>query len=354
MNYMKIAINEALEGENTYPNPKVGAVIVKDNKIISTGYHQTYGSNHAERDAILKCKEPLDNATLYVTLEPCSHHGKTPPCTDLIIERNIKKVVIGSLDPTDKVNGMDILKNNGFDVSYKLDEESIIINYEFFKDHVKEPSITIKVASSLDGKIATKTFDSKGISSKKLLNITQKLRSEYDAIMVGVNTVLKDNPRLNIRINPKPITKVIIDFNFEITTNLELFNDDNQVVIFTKRNVDKDKVKTFRAIGVIVFNVLNDYQDLGKIKTYLGALGIKSILTEGGGTLNEGLLSLSLVDKLRIHYSPIIIGGSTSITSFNGEGVNLIKEAYRLNNVKTTQIENELILEGDFIVHRNN
>lgn len=357
MNYMKLAIENAKKA-TTHPNPQVGAVIVMDNNIISTGYHKYYGGDHAEVDAINNANGNTIGATMYVSLEPCNHYGKTPPCTKAIIESGIKKVFIGIKDTTNKVNGsgIDTLIKNGVECEVLNDENAVILNYEFLSKEIKRPKTTIKVATSLDGKIATKTYDSYGLSSSTGLDYVHKLRTEFDAILIGGNTLMKDDPTLTIRRGQTGhLNRVIIDYELNTTLEHNIFKDHktDPVIIFTNRNAEKEKVYELRSKSK-VFPVLDSFDDLNIVMNILSILGINSVLIEGGGTLNDYLIQQNLIDKVIFLFNKSIIGGENAITSFSGMGISKIKDKIQVINTKITELENEIIIEGDINVHRSN
>lgn len=352
--YMKIALDLAKQRKGlTYPNPTVGAVIVKDNQIIGKGCHYKAGYLHAEREAIKDAKEKgydLKGSTMFVTLEPCCHYGKTPPCTNAIIEEGISKVVIGCLDenPLVKGKGVEILKLHGIEViTGVLEKDCKKINEDFFiYISKKRPFIHIKIAQTLDGKIATKTGDSKWITNEKSRFFAHILRNEATAILVGTNTVLKDNPLLtvrNISTEKQPI-RVVIDRDLKIPINYNVFNVDAKTIVITSKNVDQEKLKIFEEKGNIEIIKLPTIKNRFKVEDILKVLYEKNIvhlLVEGGKDTISEFLKNSLVDKISLFVAPKIIG-EDGITSIGILGIENIKDSLKL------KVEDFKIFDGDF------
>lgn len=390
--YMKLAMNLAKRGEGKVnPNPLVGAVIVKDNKIISKGYHREFGENHAEIEAFNNLDSNSDGATMYVTLEPCSHYGKTPPCVDKIIENKISKVIIGCSDPNELVKGKGIekLKNAGIEVKISnLESECKKLNETFIKYiKVKKPFVVLKNAMSLDGKISTYTGQSKWITGEESRESVHNLRNKYMGIMVGVNTVIKDNPELTCRLkngrNPVRIivdsnlripinSKVILNnknsFNFkllkEFNSEIENINDflkeDNNLkiknkialkditIIATTEKVDKEKIKILESKGVLVLvtKEKENRVDLNDLMIKLGKLNIDSILLEGGSELNFSAIEERIVDKIVCYIAPKIIGGNSSKTPIGGQGIEKISDVINIKDMKFKSIGEDIVVEG--------
>lgn len=354
--YMKIALDLAIKGiYGVRPNPMVGAVIVKDGRIIGEGYHEKYGGYHAEVNAFNNTKESTAGASMYVTLEPCSHFGKTPPCADLIIKNKIKKVFIGMLDPNPLVlgRGVDKLKKAGIEVEVGiLEKECRKLNEVFIKNITeKAPFVIQKWAMSLDGKIATTTGKSKWISNKASREEVHKLRNEVDGIMIGIGTVLKDDPILTSRVEPfKNPVRIILDSNLRIPMDSKIVQSADRIktIIATTGKADKEKVIELKNKGLIV--LICDEKDnkvnLIKLMKQLYEHNIYSILLEGGGTLNYFALEEGIVDKLLVYISPMILGGEKSITPVSGGGFKEISEAVKLKDLQYKNIEGDLQIEG--------
>lgn len=333
----------------TSPNPLVGAIIFDDNfNIISMGAHQKYGEYHAERNAILSTKEDLKGKNLIVNLEPCSHYGKTPPCADLIIEKGIKKVIIGSIDPNPIVagNGIKKLKEAGIEVIVDvLKEECEELNKFFIKNILQEkPYITMKSAITFDGKIATKTGNSKWITDEKSRSEVQKIRNYHDAILTSSQTVIMDNPSLTCRTkNGKKLTRVILDTNLSTAPNSKVYNNDGaKVYLLTTK---KDNKKYPKNVEILTCKLKNNHIDLNNAINLLYEKGIKSILLEAGGTLNKAFLQENLIDELILFIAPKILGDKTGINFIEGFERNTISEC---NNLKITNVKK---LKNDIMVN---
>ncbi|MFN3550791.1 MAG: bifunctional diaminohydroxyphosphoribosylaminopyrimidine deaminase/5-amino-6-(5-phosphoribosylamino)uracil reductase RibD [Endomicrobiia bacterium] len=344
----------------TSPNPIVGAVIVYKNKIIAEGYHTEYGKPHAEveaiNDAIKKgYKNLLPKSTLYVNLEPCCHWGKTPPCVNKIIDVGIKKVVCSMYDPNPKVNskGIEILEKN--DVKCKvgvLEDEAKELNKFYIKWITKKlPYVTIKSAITFDGKIATVLGESKWISSKQSRNYVYKLRSIYDAVLVGINTVLKDNPKLtthNFGRNPQRVVVGDITKFFNIYNKYNVFKDDNKTIFFTPQSkLTKIIVKKFNNVEVVEFKEKKIL--FKKILSYLAQKGISSVLVEGGGETNWNLINENLVDDFILIVAGKIFGGRDAKTWVEGAGVKLPHQAYRIKFLNIEHIGEDFIINAKMV-----
>ena len=354
--YMKRAISLAKKGKGKVePNPLVGAVIVKDGKIIAEGWHKKYGLAHAEVNAINNAKQNLENSCLYVNLEPCSHYGKTPPCTDLIIQKKIKKVVLAMIDPNEKVKGQGIkkLKKTGIEiVCGVLQKEAEKLNEVFIKNITQKlPFVSLKSAMSLDGKIACENGDSQWISNEKSRAYVHKLRKKTSAVMVGINTVLKDNPRLTCRINKgKNPIRIIIDSQGKIPLESNIVKTAYKIKTFLACNekIENNKEKLLEEKGIILLKTpsKDGKVNLKILLQKLYELGIYSILVEGGATLSYSLLKENLIDKFLFFVCPLIIGGKNSPTPIEGESVLNISKAYKLENISYKKFINDLLIEG--------
>jgi len=356
--YMSYAISLAKNGiGKTGKNPLVGAVIVKDYEIIGEGYHEKYGKNHAEINALNNCIKSPEGATIYVTLEPCNHTGKTGPCTESIIKSGIKRVCIGIRDFNPMVNGSGIerLEKEGMEVECGiLEKECYELNEKFFYSiRSKKPFVTMKYAMTMDGKIATKTGDSKWITSEKSRALVHKLRSESDVILVGINTVIKDNPMLNARIeNAKNPIRIILDTDLKMPKDNNIINTAKEIksIIVIREDYDKDTSyysdKGCEIMRVPLINGLIDFQILMDI---LYERGILSVFIEGGGEINYSALKSSVVNKIISFISPKIIGGRDAISPVEGEGVEEIKEGIKLNIKRMEVIDTDVFIESEVI-----
>ena len=346
--YMLRAIQLAKKGEGwTNPNPMVGAVIVKDGRIIGEGYHKKCGELHAERNAIASLTESAEGATIYVTLEPCCHYGKTPPCTEAIIEQKIKKVVIGSRDPNPKVagKGAQILRESGITVVQDfMREECDRLNPVFFHYiTTKTPYVVMKYAMTLDGKIATKTGASKWITGEPARQEVQHMRHRYMGIMAGIGTVLADDPMLNVRVEGwKSPVRIVCDSSLRIPLDSQIVRSAKEyrtIVAYAGREENEEitekiteKIERLHAKGVDTVCCPDEKGqiDLKKLMTYLGNEGIDSILLEGGGTLNDSALRAGIVKEVRCFIAPKLFGGKNSKTPVEGIGIGLPSEALKL------------------------
>lgn len=364
--YMRRAIELAKKGLGfTNPNPLVGAVIVKDGEIIGEGYHAKYGELHAERNAIASLKKSAKGATIYVTLEPCCHYGKTPPCTEAILEQGIKRVVIGSRDPNPKVagKGAQILRNAGVIVEEDfLRNECDKLNDVFFHYiTTKTPYVVSKYAMSADGKIATVTKASKWISNEKSRMIVQKMRATYMGIMVGIGTVLADNPMLNVRINqssensdlqkPRNPIRIICDSRLRIPIDCNICKTANEIptiVVYSEKSfLTESKKNDLEKCGIELIESGSDdgHIDLNKLMKILGKKGIDSILLEGGGTLNFAAFEAGIVNEVNVFVAPKIIGGSSALTPVEGKGVLIPDEAFMLELKETSVVDEDLLIK---------
>lgn len=354
--YMKIALELAKKGSGrTNPNPMVGAVIVKNKRIIAKGFHEEYGKAHAEVNAFNNAIDDVEGATMYVTLEPCSHYGKTPPCVEMIIKKKISKVVIGMVDPNELVSGRGIqkLKEAGIEVvTGILEQQCEKLNEAFIKFiTTKIPFVILKTAMSLDGKIATRLGESKWITNTMARNEVHNLRGEVSGIMVGVDTIIKDNPQLTCRIdgNKSPI-RIVVDSTLRIPIESNIIQDttDTETIIATTERADMAKAENLKSLGVkvLIIKEKNNKVDLKDLITKLGELNIDSILLEGGATLNYSALEEGIVDKVQFYISPKIIGGENSKSPVGGKGIDLLKDAYKVKNLTTRFIEGDILIEG--------
>lgn len=354
--YMKRALELAEKGRGfTSPNPMVGAVIVKNGQIIGEGYHERFGEAHAEVNAISSATESVEGATIYVTLEPCSHYGKTPPCSDLIIDRKLKKVVVAATDPNPLVSGrgLDRLRKAGIEVvEGVLEAESNKLNEVFNKFITTQtPFVLMKYAMSLDGKIATQTGDSKWISSEKSREHAHHLRGYLSGIMVGIGTVLKDDPQLTCRVQgyPNPV-RILLDSQLRVPLDSKILKnqDEAQTLILTTEYAPLSMQREIEKLGVEVLTVpeRDEKVDLKAALSELGKKGIDSILLEGGGTLNAAALEAGIVDKVTIYIAPKIIGGAEAISPVMGRGVEMMKDAYGLSDMQVTKLNEDIFVEG--------
>lgn len=358
---MKMAINLAKKGNGkTSPNPLVGTVIVKDDLIIGKGYHKFYGGPHAEINALNKAGEKAIGATLYVNLEPCIHFGKTPPCVREIIKSGIKKVVIGMRDPNPFVFGKGIEELRKAKIEVKegvLEDEAKKLNEVFIKYiTLKIPFVALKVGMSLDGKISTNKGHSKWITNELSRNYVKHLRQIYDAILVGINTTIVDNPNLTIEKPFKKKFRIILDSKARIpfTANLLKQKDNYTTIIATTKRASINKLKKLEKYAeILILKEKNGLVDLRHLMKELVKMEISSILVEGGGEVNASFLKEMLVDKVFFFISPKIIGGNFAKNSVGGKGISSLNNAINLRDIKLRKFKEDILFEG-YVVYRNN
>ncbi len=353
--YMKIALELALKAKgNTSPNPLVGAIIVKNNKIIAKGFHHRCGSAHAEVAALKQAGLKARGATMYVTLEPCSHFGRTPPCVDQIIKNGIKEIFVGIKDPNPLNNGKSIrkLKREGIKVKVGFCEDDLKKINEVFLKFIRYqmPFVVVKCAQTLDGKIATVTGDSKWITGKTTRDFSHKLRDDFDGILVGIETVLKDNPYLNASRKSKKIKKIIIDSKLRTPINANLFKKTNpsDVYIATTEKASKEKLNKFKKKGVHVlkYSGRSGKVDLVRFFRDLAEKEIVSILVEGGGRAIGSVLKNKLADKIWIFIAPKIIGDHNAVSAIHGLGIKNIDRVLNLQKINVQYLNEDIFLEA--------
>ncbi len=328
--YMKMCLKLAKRGVGrVLPNPMVGCVVIdKNGNIVSKGYHKKYGENHAERDALLKLKNnEACGGTLYVNLEPCSHYGKTPPCVDLIIAHKLARVVIGMKDVNPKVDGISKLKDAGIKVDYVLEKECTFFNRVFIKTMTKKmPYVVLKTATTMDGKIATKTGSSKWITSNKAREEVYKLRKEFDCILTSSNTVIADNPSMKMGENK---WKCILDKDLRTDKNSNIYKE-GQIYVASKENSP----------------LKNNELDIEAVLKHLYSLGIYSVFVECGGTLAGAMLREGLVDEVYQFIAPKILNDNSGFSCFDGDNVEEISQAKNLNIYEVKQIGVDILIKS--------
>ncbi len=358
--YMRRALELAEQGVgHTNPNPMVGCVVVKDDRIISEGWHEYYGGFHAERNALLHCAEDPAGADLYVTLEPCCHTGKTPPCTDIIIEKGIGRVFVGSSDPNPLVDGkgIRILREAGIEVETGILAQECERLNEVFYHYIKtgKPFVTMKYAMSLDGKIACETGDSKWVTGEVARRHVHELRNRYMGIMVGIGTVLKDDPMLTCRIeggtNP---TRIICDSSLRIPKESHIVESAHEVPTIVACEKDiyeseraKSKIDFLKDAGIRIIPTKGSLGiNLIQLMSELGEQGLDSILLEGGGTLNSSALRDGIVSKVYAYISNKLIGGVDAPTPIGGIGADRIADAVELVDVDIRAMGEDMCICG--------
>jgi diaminohydroxyphosphoribosylaminopyrimidine deaminase/5-amino-6-(5-phosphoribosylamino)uracil reductase len=355
--YMRLAITLARQGCGwVNPNPMVGAVIVKNDRVIGQGYHQKYGEFHAERNALCDCRTSVASATLYVTLEPCCHHGRTPPCTDAIIESGISRVVVGSSDPNPLVagKGIAILRSHGIEViEHVAKDECDKLNESFFYYiQNRMPYVIMKYAMTMDGKIATHTGKSQWITGEKARQRAHEDRHRYSSIMVGVGTVLADDPMLTCRLkNGRNPLRIVCDTGLRIPLQAKIITSTNIApTLIVTAVTDANRHQPYLAAGcevMVVPQKLNQI-DLNSLMQKLGEKQIDSVLLEGGGTLNWSALQSGIVNKVQAYIAPKLFGGSGK-TSVEGPGIDSPMDALLLSTPVITQLGDDILLESDVI-----
>ena len=352
--FMREALRIARNAEGrTSPNPLVGAVVVREGKIIAEGWHRKAGTPHAEIHALKMAGELSRGATLYVTLEPCSHFGRTPPCANAIVDSGIGRVVAAMSDPNPKVagRGFEILRAAGIEVEVGvLEDEARKLNEIFLKWVTRKlPFVTLKFACSLDGKIATSTGESQWISGIDSRKFSHHLRDINDAILVGVGTVLADNPTLTTRlVEGKNPIRVIVDSTARTPLNSNVVTDKSaRTIIATTSTAPDEKISALKNLGVEIITAGNgDRVDLEILMQKLAAREITSILVEGGGKINFSMLSAGLVDKIFAFIAPKIIGGENSLTAVGGAGFEKLSDVVALKNFTAERIGEDFLLSG--------
>ncbi len=357
---MEQAINLARKGEGyTSPNPMVGALVVKEGKIIGQGYHQQYGGPHAEVHALQEAGQAAEGATIYVTLEPCSHYGKTPPCAERVIKSGIKKAVIAMEDPNPIVAGRGIkkLQEAGIEVEVGLlKDEAVKLNEIFIKYITTDyPFVYLKTAQTTDGYLATKTGDAKWISNEMSRERGHQIRHKVDAILVGIGTVLSDDPRLTTRLpnqEGKDSMRVILDARLEIPTTAKVLNHDSPAttLIVTGEKVDKVKrtlVTAKQNVEILTLPLNSEGRiPLADLLRNLHSRGISSILVEGGGRVNHSFLHAGLGDRLYTFITPKILGGEDGVAPFSGPGPALMQDVKNLEDVSFEILGDNILLTG--------
>ena len=346
--YMHRAYELALQGwGKVSPNPMVGAVIVKNGRICAEGYHQRYGDTHAEVNALEKLKGKAAGATLYVTLEPCSHWGKQPPCTDAIIKSGIKEVIVGCLDPNPVNNGKSIklLRKAGIKVTVGILNDELNRMNEVFNKYIitKRPWVITKTAQTLDGKIACLSGDSKWITSQEARDYAHHFRFGVDAILVGINTVINDNPRLNATPN-KRIKKIILDTTLKTPLRAHLFSGTQQedVFIFTSIKPTIKHAKLLRKATIITAPLFKGKVNLPWVIDYLGQHGISSVLIEGGASVVGEAIKQRLVDQMMVYVAPKIMG--EGLASIKGLTIKSVKDIVKLRKVNVQPIGADILI----------
>lgn len=358
--YMQRALDLAGQAlGRTSPNPVVGAVIVKDDAIVGEGYHQCAGLPHAEVNALEAAGAAACGSTIYVTLEPCSHQGRTPPCAQALVQAGITRAVVATVDPNPKVSGqgLKILRQAGIEVHVGVMEEEARRQNEFFLKYISSgvPFVTLKWAMTLDGKIATAQGDSRWVSGEKSRRFVHQLRDIHDGILVGIGTVLADDPLLNTRLEKEdrrnPV-RVIVDGGLELPLDSQIIRTCRQqrTLVFCSREAERERAQRLLEAGVEVLEVQGGPEKLSiaDILTRLGQMGICSLLVEGGASINAAFIEAGLIDKVHVFIAPKIIGGRQALTPVAGEGRRLMEQAWRLKKMEVSQVGEDILLTAYF------
>jgi len=348
--YMDLAIRLAEKGKGlTSPNPLVGCIIVKRGRIVGKGWHKKAGTEHAEVLAIQDAGKKAINSTMYVNLEPCSHWGRTPPCTERIVEAGVREVIIGMKDLNPLIDGFRELKFRGLKTKIGiLEKEAKKLNEAYMKYmRTKRPFVMIKVAMSADGRIATKTGDSKYITSREARAYVHQLRTEVDAVMVGLNTVLRDNPELTPRlVKGKDPMKIVVDTQLKIPKNCNLMKCPTKLIIAATGKAAKSDIKKLqqKGVSVIITKTKKGLVDLDDLMKQLGKHEIASVMIEGGSELNSSAIKEGVVDKILILTAPKIIGNG--LGAIGNLGIRSVDKAINLKNPIAKKIGNDILIEG--------
>ncbi|UCD86092.1 MAG: bifunctional diaminohydroxyphosphoribosylaminopyrimidine deaminase/5-amino-6-(5-phosphoribosylamino)uracil reductase RibD [Deltaproteobacteria bacterium] len=355
---MKVCLNLARRGEGrTSPNPMVGAVIIRAGRIVGKGYHPKAGQPHAEIEALKDAGKAALGAEMWVNLEPCNHWGRTGPCTDAIIKSGIKRVFVGMEDPNPRIKGKGIakLRKNGLLVKLGVMEtECRRLNESYSKFiRTKTPWVILKAAASLDGKTATRTGQSRWISGELSRRYVHRLRGKVDGILVGVNTIIKDDPLLTARLPGKRVrdpVRIVVDSKLSIPLTSQVLNLKSEAVtiVATTGRASPKKQKKLKQMGAKILTVRSDkgMVNLPALMKKLGALNITSLLIEGGSTINASALSSGIVDKIICFYAPRIIGGRQSPGMVGGSGAETLDQAIILEDLRVKRLGEDVLIEG--------
>lgn len=357
LQYLQLAMELADNGKGgVNPNPLVGAVIVKDDRIIGKGWHKKFGGPHAEINAFADAMESVEGATMYVTLEPCSHYGKTPPCSKAIIDNKIARVVIGLKDPNPLVAGKGIymMEEAGIEVECGAFEEELKYQNRVFLKYIenKKPWVVMKTAMTLDGKIAAYTGDSKWVSGEQSREMVHELRNEIMAIMVGVDTVVADNPKLTCRLDSKETrnpVRIVVDTTCRVSVDSDIFDtSEARTIIATtfRSNCAKLKVLKHKGVEIVMVGEKDGKVDLNELMTELGKMGIDGVLLEGGASLNFSALEEGIVDEVISFVAPKIVGGDIARTPVGGKGKSLMSEAVELEDFVVERVGRDIVLKA--------
>ena len=354
--FMRLALTEAKKSD-PFPNPKVGAVIVKNGNVVAMGHHEFSGGPHAEINALANARKcghagKIRGSTLYVTLEPCSHTGKkTPPCVPAIISAGISRVVIGARDVNPSVSGADALKRASIDVKAGVLAKACAALNSRITSALRRrmPLVAVRYAMSLDGRIATKTNDSKWITGPAARAYSRRLRGSYDVLLVGSNTVMLDNPLLTCRTKgmPEPL-RVICDSRLRVRPDMNVFSVlKDRVLVATSEARDKNREQELKAAGINIIVCGKTRVDLKQLLHRLFAMGNRSVLVEGGGELIGSAFDLGIVERVYAFIAPKIIGGDGAVSPVRGKGAALVRNALKLSNAQIVRLGEDFLVIAD-------
>ena len=360
--FMKMALDLASLGRGTTsPNPMVGAVVVKNGKVIGKGYHHAAGLAHAEVNALDEAGDDAKSATLYVTLEPCNHHGRTPPCTEKILEAGIERLVVAMPDPNPDVRGggLDYLDRKGLDILCGVHQKEARELNEAFVKYVttNKPFVILKCAATLDGQIATRSGDAKWVSNAASRNFVHQLRHAVDAILVGIGTVQKDDPQLTTRLpeggGQNPI-RLILDTNLSISEDARVVRSTQTAKTWiisaetAHSHETQEKRTRLERMGVRLLTtpIHRGHVDLNALMAILGQQKITSLLIEGGGEVISGAIASDIVDKIMFFYAPKILGGNDGVPICKGQGKDRMQDAWPVSDIRVHRFEDDIMIEG--------
>jgi len=353
--WMRRSLRLAEKGRGrTSPNPMVGAVLVKNGRVVGEGYHAKAGEDHAEIIALRQAGEEARGATLYLNLQPCTHYGKTPPCAPVVIRSGVKRIVIGMEDPNPLVKreGVESLREAGLEVEVGLREKECRRLNEAYCKYImkKEPFIILKVAATLDGRIAARDGDSKWISGETSRRFVHRLRDQVDGVLVGIGTVLKDDPILTARVRGgRDPRRIILDSRLRMPEEARVIAiSPSNTIIITTEAAPKDKIERLekKDVRVLVLDSKNGRVNLKSCLSKLGEMEMMSLLVEGGSEINGSFLDEGLIDKLLLFLSPKLIGDTQAVGIFGGKGVVNLEEAIVLRELRTKRIGEDILIEG--------
>ena len=356
--FMQMALDLAIKGEGfTSPNPMVGAVVVQDGKLVGGGFHEVVGGAHAEVNAIDAAGKLASGATLYVTLEPCNHTGRTPPCTQKILAAGISRVVVAMPDPNENVagGGLKYLAQHGLQVTTGVCEEQARKQNEAFIKYITtgRPFVTAKCAATLDGRIATRTGDSKWVTGEASRRYVHRLRHAVDAIMVGINTVRKDDPSLTTRLDDgkgKDPVRIILDTHLSIAPSARVLQQasDAETILVAGKGLADSKKTVFEKAGIRVIEapLTHNQIDMAALMGQLGAMEISSLLIEGGSQVMASAFRAGIIDKVQFFYAPKILGGDDGIPICSGPGAELMRRSIALKDITVQRFDDDVLIQG--------